>query len=206
MSADRLAQVLQRIDQLNRDDPNQERVGGQPQPRELVYSQWLTDWVLRLDPRASEALRIAARGQHVRRWTIPRERYERTRKGYLRWRETLKAFHIEQVRGLMAEAGYPPELIERVVRIMGKRHLQEEPESQTLEDALCLVFLERQFEDLRRKTPEATMLDVLRKTWGKMSERARAAALQVSLPPESKRFLLDAVSEGTGGIIGEGKR
>ena len=193
MSADRLTQVLEGIHRLNRADPNTEPVGGAAQPRELVYAQWLSDWVLRLDPHASELLRIAARGQHVCRWTIPRSRYPMTRRGYLQWRETLKAFHSQTVAGLMAEAGYPGELIERVRQIMGKRRLQDDLESQTLEDALCLVFLERQLEPLRSKTPPEKLQDILRKTWKKMSERGRAEALRLRLGEAERKLLTQSL-------------
>ena len=190
----RLARLLERIDQLNRDDPNSEVVDGVAHPRELLYAQRLTDWVLRLAPGASEALRIAARGQHVRRWTMPRGRYEMTRRGYLRWRETLKAFHADTVAGLMRETGFPDAEIERVRTIMGKRALPHDAETQTLEDALCLVFLETQFAELRRKTPDHTMREILRKTWAKMSAQGRAEALKLPLREEDRQFLAMAVA------------
>jgi hypothetical protein len=192
--SNRLQQLLQRIDELNSQDPNQELVEGVPQPRELVYSQRLTAWVTRLAPQASEALCIASRGQHVCRWTIPRSRYEMTRRGYLRWRETLKGFHADTVATLMREAGYPGEVIERVRRIMSKRHLGEDPDTQTLEDALCLVFLETQFSDLRKKTPDEKMVEVVRKTWAKMSEQGRQEAMRLPLSAEDRAFLARALA------------
>ena len=194
MKSQRFARVIERIDQLNREDPHQERVGGIAHPWELLYAQWLTEWVMRLDPEASEALRIAARGQHVRRWTIPRDRYERNRRGYLRWRETLKTFHAQTVAGLMREAGYPEATIERVQQIMSKRQLREDAETQTLEDALCLVFLERQYSALRKKTPPETMREILQKTWTKMSEQGRAVALQLPLSEDDRNVILQAVA------------
>lgn len=195
MAADRLTQVLDRIDQLNRGDPNTERVGEPAVPRELLYAQRVTDWVRRLVPHPSEALQIAARGQHVRRWTIPRERYPRGRAGYLKWRETLKAFHAQTVAGLMREVGYPAGIIQQVQRIMSKRHLADDADTQTLEDALCLVFLETQFAGLRRKTPDETMREVLRKTWQKMSPRARSEALRVPLAEGERCLLTEALHE-----------
>ena len=191
--AARLQRLLEQIDRLNAEDPNHETVEGTPRPRELVYATRLTGWVLRLDPEASEALRIAARGQHVRRWTIPRGRYPMTRAGYLRWRETLKAFHADTIAGLMREAGYPDDTVQRVRTLMGKRELGRDPQTQTLEDALCLVFLETQFADLRHKTSEEKMRDVLRKTWGKMSGRARAEALKLPFSDADRRFVLEAI-------------
>ncbi|MDP3703606.1 MAG: DUF4202 domain-containing protein [Candidatus Omnitrophota bacterium] len=189
MDPDLLQRVLARIDQLNGQDPNTELVSGIARPRELVYAQRLTDWVLRLDPDASETLRIAACGQHVQRWTIPRERYERNRRGYLRWREVLKTFHAQTVTGLMEEAGYPAAMVEQVRRVILKKALTD-PDTQTIEDALCLVFLETQFADLRRKTPEEKMREVLQKTWKKMTERAREEALRLPLAPDDRAFLL----------------
>jgi hypothetical protein len=164
-------------------------VNGAPQPAELVYSQRLWDWVIRLDPQASEPLRIAARGQHVQRWTIPRSHYPMTRAGYLKWREVLKGFHADTVAGAMRQAGYPDELIGRVKRLISKRDLATDPETQTLEDALCLLFLETQFADLRSKTPQDKMAEVVRKTWAKMSKQARKLALELPLAAGDRAFL-----------------
>lgn len=116
-----------------------------------------------------------------------------TRAGYLRWRETLKAFHADTVAGLMREEGYSDDAIQRVRILMGKRQLGSDPETQTLEDALCLVFLETQFTDLWRKTVEEKMREIVRKTWAKMSERARTEALTLPLSDAARRFVLDAV-------------
>ena len=195
MSRDRLTQVLDRIDRLNGEDPSTEIVEGVQQPRELVYSKRLTAWVLRLNPQASEELRIAARGQHVRRWTIPRDRFEMNRRGYLRWRETLKTFHVDTVAGLMREVGYPDEAVQRVREIMGKRQIQNDPDTQTLEDALCLVFLETQFADLRKKTADDKMQEILRKTWKKVSAQGRAEALKLPLSEDDRVFIQQALSD-----------
>ena len=193
MTTERLTRLLERIDQLNREDPTTELIRGVATPREFVYSQRLTDWVLRLNPGASEALRIAARGQHLCRWLIPRDRYERNRRGYLRWRETLKRFHADKVAALMREVGYPDDLAQSVQSLITKRCVPGDPEAQTLEDALCLVFLETQFADLRGKTPEATMKEVLRKTWKKMSERGRAEALRLRLGEAERKLLTQSL-------------
>ena len=194
MSITPLQRVLELIDRLNRDDPNTDLVDGVARPRELVYAERLSAWIQRLDPHASEALQIAARGQHVQRWTIPRSRYPMNRQGYLRWRETLKTFHATTVGALMREAGYASDEITRVQTIMSKRQLAHDPDTQTLEDALCLVFLETQFADLKRKTPDDTMRDIVRKTWAKMSERGRAVAMQIPLGAEEWKWLTDVLS------------
>ena len=202
MLSERFQKLIERIDQLNSEDPNTDIVDGVSRPRELVYAQRLTEWVGRLNPQASEALRIAACGQHIQRWTIPRDRYERNRRGYLRWRETLKAFHAQKVTELMRQVGYPDDLIERVRLLILKKQLptppatgQANPETQTLEDALCLVFLETQFADLKKKTPDEKMKEIVQKTWKKMSAQARAVALQLPLGEEDKRWLASAIGD-----------
>ena len=197
MDSERLQHVLARLDRLNSDDPTTELVKGIARPRELVYSQRLTDWVLRLDPSASEALRIAARGQHVRRWTIPRSRYEMTRRGYLRWRETLKSYHAQTVAALMREEGYSEEEAERVRLLILKKHLGADPDTQTLEDALCLVFLETQFKDLKQKTADEKMTEVVRKTWKKMSAKARTEALRLPLDEPERKLLTEALAKSS---------
>ncbi|MBC8097342.1 MAG: DUF4202 domain-containing protein, partial [Akkermansiaceae bacterium] len=92
----RFQAALSHFDEENSRDPNSEMVNGSPQPRELIYSQWLTDWVLKLAPDASEALRLAARCQHLCRWISPRSSYPMTKPGYLQWRHKLKQFHAEK--------------------------------------------------------------------------------------------------------------
>ncbi len=185
MQNSRLETALNAIDALNQQDPH---------AREHPYAQQLTDWALRLDPKASEPLRIAARGQHVQRWTIPRDRFPLTRAGYLKWRETLKNFHADTVAKVMHEAGYEPEIIERVRQIIHKRNLKTDADTQTLEDALCLVFLETQLADLRAKTPDEKMAEVIRKTWDKMSPRARQIALTLPLSEQDRAFVQQSLA------------
>ncbi len=120
---------------------------------------------------------------------IPRERYERNRRGYLRWRETLKTFHADKAAALMREVGFPEEAVARVSLLIRKKELSTDSDTQTLEDALCLVFLETQFAELRQKTPEEKMRDVIVKTWKKMSDQGRAEALRLDLPDEVKVWI-----------------
>lgn len=189
----RLDAALYRIDEFNSRDPRQE----DGVPAELRYSERLTEWVLKLSPAPSEELRIAARGQHIGRWTIPRESYPMDRGGYLRWREELKRFHAATVGEIMGACGYPQPAIERTRSLILKKNLSSDPEAQTLEDALCLVFLETQFIDLRSKTPEEKMGEIVRKTWKKMSPQGRAAALALPIPESERAFLQSALKEAT---------
>lgn len=197
---ERFNQVIRKIDQVNGTDPNVEVVDGQPFPRELVYSQRLTGWVLTLKPDASEALRIAARGQHIGRWKIPRDRYPKNRGGYLRWRDALKALHADQVAVLMRETGYPEETIQHVQAIILKKDMKHNANTQTLEDALCLVFLETQFKDLMGQTEQAKMAEIIRKTWKKMSAQGHAHALQLPLGLEERDCIKRALALGQDGL------
>ena len=189
MSTENFEKALKEIDRFNSQDPRQKIDDGIAHPQELIYSKSLTEWVLKLDPQASEALRVAARGQHIGRWTIPRSEYPTGRSGYLRWREELKAFHVEKVGGILRDIGYDEDFIERVASLMSKNIMKEDQDAQTLEDGLCLVFFETQFMDLVEKTPADKMKIVVRKTWRKMGPKGREIALNMKLPFEVKRFL-----------------
>ena len=189
MSTENFEKALKEIDRFNSQDPRQKIDDGIAHPQELIYSKSLTEWVLKLDPQASEALRVAARGQHIGRWTIPRSEYPDGRSGYLRWREELKAFHVEKIGGILRDIGYEEDFIERVASLMSKNNMKEDPDAQTLEDGLCLVFFETQFMDLVEKTPADKMKIVVRKTWKKMGPKGREIALKLKLPFEVKRFL-----------------
>jgi hypothetical protein len=185
--------AFRRFDEENARDIHTTLVDGRAVARELAYSQWLTDWVLKLRPDASEALRLAARCQHLCRWLIPRQSYPMTRAGYLQWREALKKFHAEKSRQILREAGYDDAFIARVQAINLKKNLGADEEVQVMEDALCVVFIEHQFVDLAHKTPEDKMIGVLQKTWKKMSPAGRAAAQSITLGPREKSLLEKAL-------------
>ncbi len=176
----RFDEALRRFDAANAADPNRDVVDGVEHPRELLYARRLTDWVLRLMPDASKALRLAARCQHLRRWESPRDRYPLDRSGYLRWRADLKKFHAEQSGAILREVGYGEEIITRVQSLNLKKDLGKDPDCQVLEDALCLVFLQYQFTDLAAKTDDEKLVNALKKSWAKMSEQGRAEALKLN--------------------------
>jgi hypothetical protein len=186
--------AIQRFDQENSRDPNQEIVNGASHSRELLYAQRLTDWVLKLAPDASEILRLAARCQHICRWMIPRSKYEMTRPGYLRWRSDLKKFHAEKAGEILHEVGYAEETIRKVQELNLKKNFPNDPESRVLEDALCLVFLEFQFTELAAKTDDEKMINALRKSWGKMTEAGKAAALNLNFSPNEMRLVQAALN------------
>jgi hypothetical protein len=186
--------ALARFDEENSRDPNLELVNGVEQPRELVYAQWLTDWLLRLCPDVSEELRLAARCQHLRRWEVPRNSYPMTRVGYLQWREGLKKFHAQKAGEILSEVGYSESVITRVQSLNLKKDFPKDLETRALEDALCLVFLEHQFADLAAKTAEDKMINAVQKTWKKMTEKARAKALELPFGEKEKRLIEKALA------------
>jgi hypothetical protein len=194
VDSEKFKRALARFDEENSRDPNREVVNGSEQPRELVYAQWLTEWVLRLCPDASEELRLAARCQHLRRWEVPRSSYPMTRVGYLQWREGLKKFHAQKAGEILKEVGYPQEIIARVQSLNLKKGFPNDPETRVLEDALCLVFLEHQFADLAAKTAEDKIINAVQKTWKKMTEQARAKALELSYSEKDKKLIEKALA------------
>jgi hypothetical protein len=196
VDAERFKRALARFDGENSQDPNHEMIDGVQHPRELIYAQWLTDWVLRLCPDASEELRLAARCQHLRRWEIPRNAYPMTRAGYLQWREGLKKFHAQKAGEILRDLGYPDPIIIRVQNLNLKKDFPRDPENRVLEDALCLVFLEHQFGDLAAKTAEDKIINAVQKTWKKMSEQARAKALELPFGEKEKKLIEKALAPG----------
>ncbi|MGR7920204.1 hypothetical protein CGX12_11725 [Zobellella denitrificans] len=177
----RLQQVLDAIDAENRQDPHQEQADGQSWPKEYLYSLRMSEQLARFAPNASELLQIAARAQHIRRWTVPRTDYPMDRAGYKHWRTDLAKYHGELTAKLMENAGYNEMEQERVKALLLKKQLKRDDEVQTLEDVICLVFIHYYLEDFATKHEEEKLLDIIRKTWGKMSEAGHAAALQVPL-------------------------
>jgi Domain of unknown function (DUF4202) len=177
---ERFNKAMERFDKENSRDPNREPADG-GRPRELIYAEWLTHWVLRLCPSASEPLRLAARAQHLCRWEIPRDSYPATRAGYLKWREALKSLHAQKAGEILQQVGYDEATIRRVQELISKRLLPHDAETQVLEDALCLIFLEHQLTPLAKKTPEDKVINALRKSWAKMSPVGRKEALELRL-------------------------
>ena len=188
--ARRFEAALCRFDAENSRDPNLEN----GQPRELLYAQRLTHWVLQLCPDASEELRLAARCQHICRWETPRGSYPMTRPGYLQWRADLKKFHAQKAGEILLAAGYGENVIRRVQDLNLKNNFPNDPEGRVLEDALCLVFLQFQFAGLAAKTDEDKTVNALQKSWRKMTDTARAEALKLEFGPREKALLQRALN------------
>ena len=192
---DRLARALAAIDAANADDPNWLDVRGSSRPKELAHAELASEWVSKLAPNASEALVLAARAHHLRRWTIPRGDYPEGRTGYLalaaassrgstraRWRRSWKARATDGA------------VVARVQDLVRKKNLARDPEVQALEDALCLVFLETQFRALAGRLEPEKLMEVTRKTLRKMSDAGRRLALELSLPAAERALLERALA------------
>jgi hypothetical protein len=187
----RFERAIRRFDAENSKDPNLE----EGVPREWLYARRLSDWVARLEPEGSEALRLAARCQHIRRWEIPRSAFPMDRQGYHRWKNRLKEYHAELAGAILRECGYDEGMIGRVQALNRKAGFPLDRESQTMEDALCLVFLEFQFRDLAARTDREKIINALRKSWAKMSPKAREFAARMRFGP-GERELLNAALAG----------
>lgn len=188
---DRAIELFRRANAL---DPNRVLVDGELKPRQLVEAERTLTWVIRLDPAASEALRLAAHCQHLRRWEIPRHTFPAGRLGYLKWRKELSRFHARAASETLREAGVDEVTIEAVRRINLKQGLSVNPDSQTIEDALCLTFLEHDFGDFASKHPANKVIEILQKTWRKMSPKAREAALELDLGSKPRALIEQALA------------
>jgi hypothetical protein len=171
------------IDAANSLDPKRVDVDGVPRPANLIYGLRMSEELARFAPDASEALQIAARGQHIERWIIPRDRYPMDRPGYHRWRIALRDHHAARLSAILTDLSFDPETIARVVSVVRKERLKDDPEVQTLEDVICIVFLKYEVAAFATKYEEddPRLADILAKTWRKMSERGHQAAL--AIPP-----------------------
>lgn len=186
--------AIARFDEENSHDPQTEVVEGKPQPRELVYAQRLTSWVEKLAPNASEPLRLAARCQHICRWKIPRDSYPMDRPGYLKWRTELKNFHAAKAGAILREVGYDEDTVHKVQDLNLKKNFPQDPECRTLEDALCLLFLEYQLADLAERFDEPKMINAIQKSWIKMSPRGREEALKIPMNERALQLVAKALA------------
>ena len=180
-----IVKVIERIDFENSQDPNLESWNGKLYPKELLYSQRMTHWLDKMEAEPSQALQIAARGQHICRWQIPRRSYPMDRMGYLKWRSDLKVMHATKLKEILSPLGAESTLIERVQFLVEKKKLKTDSETQLLEDVICLVFLEFYFLDFALQHDEEKIISILSKTWNKMSREGHDAAMTIKYSKEA---------------------
>lgn len=187
-------QAIALIDQANAQDPDRVQANGTQWPGELLYSIRMSERLNIFEPQAPEHLKLAARAQHIRRWEIPRDSYPLDRKGYHLWRTTLYSHHAEVAGTLLKEAGYEQATIDRVGQLLRKERLKSDADMQTLEDVICLVFLEHYFDDFAKAHNDEKLITILRRTWGKMSTRGQHAAMSLPLSERAKSLVGRALS------------
>lgn len=181
----RFQKAIEAFDQTNSQDPK-----GQ----ELLYAQRMTHWLERLEPEASEVLRLAARSQHICRWMIPRSQYPVGRAGYIKWRTTLYEFHAQKAGEILEKIDYDLEIIAQVQELLRKKDIKTNPQMQLLEDVICLVFLENYFAEFAQKHPEEKIISIVQKTWKKMSPTGQKAALTLPMPGEVRALIQKALA------------
>ncbi len=183
------------FDTLNSQDPNTEEVAGTLRPKESLYAERMTHRLNVFAPNAIEALQLAARCQHIERWTILRTDFPEGLQGYNQWRGTLSKFHAQRAFDILLGIGYDESTCKRVSELLQKKRLKLDPEAQTLEDVICLVFLEHYLNRFAEKHDEAKLIDIIRKTWKKMSTEGHTAALSLNLTDSLQNLVGKALSQ-----------
>lgn len=192
-SPSRFAAAIDAIDALHTEDPSSIEVAGERVPAELDYARRMTAWVESLSASPSEALLLAARAQHLCRWRIPRSNYPEGTAGYHRWRIEQREMHAALAAEVLTTAGYDEALTDRVKDVIQKKNLARDPDAQTLEDAACLVFLETQLAGFAEGRRKEQLVDILRKTWKKMSGPARERALALPMTDDVRALVEEAL-------------
>ena len=190
-ASDGVAQSRAAIDAANGADPR-EHDGA---PLALVQGRRAEEWAVRLDPDASDALRLAARAHHLRRWALPRTDYPQGRAGYLRWRRAQRGRHARDLAAILDEARVDGSVAARATQIVTKQGLGTDGEVQTFEDAVSLTFLETELHAvLDRLDDDAKAADIVAKTLAKMSPAGRdqATAVAAGLDERSRRVFTEA--------------
>ena len=190
---ERFKATIEAIDKINGEDPHLVEHDGTNVSKELLYSQRMTEALFEYDPDPDEALQLAARGQHIKRWAIPRSEYPMDRKGYLQWRTKLKLMHASLMEEIMEETGYETPMINQVKLLINKNKLKTDTPSQQLEDVVCLVFLQYYYSDFLQKHNDEKVIAILQKTWGKMTEKGRKIALGMDFGGKGKELIEQAL-------------
>ncbi len=192
-------QALKLIDAANAEDPNIVKADGRDWPKELLYSERMTEMLDRYSPLAADAMKLAIRAQHIERWKSPRNAYPMDRLGYLKWRKDLYKIQADVAAKLLDRAGFDEVDIERVRKAVAKKSIKSNPDTQLLEDVTDLCFIEHYLVDFVARHPdysEEKWIDIIRKTWNKMSDNAHQFALsgKLKLPESLSPLIVEAVS------------
>lgn len=194
MQLGKFKKAIQLFNEANSLDPNKELFNETEFPKELLYAVRMSQKLNDFAPNSSEALQLAVCCQHICRWEIARDSYEMNRVGYLTWRKDLKIFHAKKASEILNSVGYDNDTIEQVEFLLLKKQLKKNAETQTLEDVVCLVFLEFYFLKFSKKYTEEKLIDIVQKTWKKMSGKGHEAALELNLPKDALALITKALS------------
>lgn len=191
---EKVDRAFELFDAFNKQDPEIIVWEGESYPAEYFYALKLHEWVRKLEPNPSTALSLASRCQHIGRWMVPRETYPTGKVGYYKWRTDLAKFHADKAAELMMQAGIDEETIQNTQQIIRKENLRSDGDVQTMESALCLVFLQFQYDDFIKEHDDEKVVRILKKTWGKMNEIGRQEALNLRPTGRAKELLEKALS------------
>lgn len=189
----KLQQAFDLFDAYNKKDPNQITWNGESFPQEYFLAIKLYDWVRQLDPEADEMLLLASRCQHIGRWEIPREQYAPGREGYLKWRKELASYHANKAGEILREVGYSADQVHAVEDIILKKKIKVNSAVQTMENALCLVFLAYQYEEFYPKHRDK-IVNILKKSLLKMDAHGHRFALSLSYDAEGEVYIKEALN------------
>jgi hypothetical protein len=190
----RFAAAINKFEEINSEDPNTEIEEGKAYPKEVLYARRMAACLNEIAPEASEALQLAVRCQHIRRWAISRQDFPLGIDGYNKWRNSLKKYHAQLAGEILTEVDYPAEIIQRVQFLVQKRQLKIDPEVQLLEDVICLVFLKYYFLPFAQQHPEEKVLDIVQKTWQKMTPAGQQLTLRLALPESAQLLIAKALA------------
>ncbi|GAA4315383.1 hypothetical protein GCM10023149_11970 [Mucilaginibacter gynuensis] len=185
--------AFEQFDNYNKQDPHTFTWEGETYPQEYFLAVKLYEWVLQLAPDASEELLLASRSQHIGRWEIPRNTYPDGREAYLKWRKDLGLFHAETATAILQNLGYSDEQIARVRQIILKQKIKADAEVQTMENALCLVFLQYQYEEFYQKHDADKVINILRKSLLKMDSHGHQFALGLTYSDQGLHYIQEAL-------------
>ncbi|HEY8934457.1 MAG TPA: DUF4202 domain-containing protein [Cyclobacteriaceae bacterium] len=190
----RFERAIASFDTYNGNDPNREKTEDNDIPKEFLYAVRMTSKLSHYAPDAPEHVQLAARCQHIGRWEISRNAYPMDRKGYLQWRSQLAIHHATIAERILHECEYDQDTIDKVKSLLQKKQLHQNPDTQLLEDVICLVFVEYYLDEFANHHDDDKVIDILKKTLKKMSPKAIQEAGKIAVSDHVKKLISKAAS------------
>lgn len=194
MSDGLLEKIIQEIDMVNNSDPRKINLDDEEVGYELFYAILMTKWVTHFSSDPSISLLIACRGIHFKRWLHPRSSYPQGLAGYYQWKKELQVFHQDEILKLLAAYELDESVLQKISSLILKKELGQCDETQIIEDAVSLIFIEYQLLPLLEKSGEEKVINAIQKTWGKMSEAGHEKALALKLDEVSSQIIQKALA------------